>query len=291
MNYTEYYTAMKAVDPKIKILGPAVSNWNKYDTCGWCENEWFPGFIKRSEIIDVFSYHFYANDLPEPLLDRPARIDGYTGDIERYLDAYRADDVRLAMTEWSTGAGGQDSASLQAALFGAGMLGRLIENNYLIATQWELGSSQDFGLLDPSNGFEPRAMYYAFKMFTHFGDMLVESSSSGSLNVYASKGGERDALTLIVINKAPTAHTVLVEISGFSPGAARAWLFDSGHKAEEVGPPGVSDSFEYTFPPHSITAIVIESKQDMRADWTLAVLALLVLLAIKRRRPKGALSG
>lgn len=292
VNYTEYYNAMKAVDPNIKILGPVVSNWNKYDTCGWCENEWFPGFINQSGIVDVFSYHFYANNLPEPLLDRPERIDGYTRDIKGYFNAYHPEmegDVELAMTEWNTGAGGLDSTSFEAALFGAEMLGRLIKNSYTIGTQWELGSSQDFGLLDPNNGFEPRPMYYAFKMFTHFGDGLVEGFSSGSLSVYASKRGEGNALTLLVINKDPTAHTALVEVYGFSPGAARAWLFDSGHKAEEVGSLEVSDSFEYTFPPYSITAIVIESERDMRAAWALVFLALLALLAIKWRGLRGAL--
>jgi len=287
--YKEYYNAMKSVDPSIKILGPGVSNWNKYDTCEWCENEWFPGFINLSGGGDIFSYHFYANDLPEPLLDRPARIEGYTRDIKGYFNTYHPeiDGIELAITEWNTGAGGQDSASFEAALFGAEMLGEFIQNNYTIATHWELGSTQNFGLLDPSRGFEPRPMYYTFKMFTHLGDKLVESSSSGNLKVYAAKSRD-DVLTLIVINKDPTPHTPLVEISGFSPGTTKTWLFDINHKAVEVKPPEVSNRFEYTFPPYSITAIVIESDRD-RGIQVIAILALVLLLA-SWRRLKGALS-
>jgi len=96
------------------------------------------------------------------------------------------------------------------------------------------------------------------------------------------------ALAVIVINKHPTqAREATLTIEGFrSSGSARIWLQDEEHPTvEELPTITIAGTFPYTFPPYSVTLLILEpspqSNWPLLAALGLLVVALAVLVMLR----------
>jgi len=166
------------------------------------------------------------------------------------------------------------------------------EHNVLMANYWQFNNSY-WGMI--SNGFDDnpkdlrnpyfkRPNYYVFEMYhKHFGDLLLpidmqcdayetQNTKMPYLSVNASKNAEGKKVYLMVINKNMDASmTATIVLKDFMPAVkGNAWVLNGPsvdatnekkhdnvkivhHEFETQG-----NSFEFTFEPHSLTAIEIE---------------------------------
>lgn len=168
-------------------------------------------------------------------------------------------------------------------------------NNILMANNWNF-CNEYWGMI--ANGFKgdsavlynpyyKRPNYFVFEMYNnHFGDTLVNSSvRCGTyealkqrvpyLSVSAGKRADGGKIYLMVVNKNMDSGMIaMIDLKGFDPG--------SGGKAWVLNGPGIDSTneenhdnvkvtykdfnvtgshFEYTFEPHSLTAIELTKKE------------------------------
>lgn len=227
--YLEYYKAMKAVDPSIKIgLVFRSSNWNKKvaemarDKADFVVIHAYPGVgtneLEKWDVKNIFKITLGAGIL---------KTDADIKDAISLLKAKPGKDIHLAITEYNAGFVQEKPIPyrhcLGTALVNAELLKLFMkpENNILMANYWQF-MNEYWGMI--SNGFsdnyqglkEPyykRPNYYVFELYhKHFGDVLLatdtkcDSYSLGMkkvpfLSVNASKNKNGTKIYIMVVNK------------------------------------------------------------------------------------------
>jgi hypothetical protein len=281
--FREFATAMKAVDPEIKIIGPVV-------TGGW--REWMPAFIAANgDIVDVLSWHWYAegDELSDAeALATPPQIEEQVETIHAWWYDPAVNPLGherpmppLFLSEYSVSWASSRHRHLGSevdALWSAEVVGRMANLGVEMAAHFSLQGTQWHGLIGMLE--DPRPVYGVYRLYTHWGaiQMAVESSDEALLPAFASLRDD-GTLAIIVVNKDPVqAREVSLTIQGFSPaGQAQVWLQDEEHPtAEELPAVTVGKNFSYTFPAYSVTLLTLE--QAPKSRWLLwAGLALLLL--------------
>jgi hypothetical protein len=272
--------AMKAVDPRIKVGGPAIA---------WLDEAYLQTFLNLSgSRVDFVDFHGYPTQPcsscgPSPaatLFAWAASMGDAVARVHEMLRAAipeRASQIDVEVGEWSlsTGAGVGTRTNLNV-VWGADVVGQIIRNGGLSLfygtkgnmLEWESGNQTDgdnnhtiFQKLD-----ETQAPYHAYGMFTgeglfpHFGTKLARSSTSvPNIDVFASDGGQRN---IVVVNKDTTnKRTLTFRLSAGGSGTITLW-----QKSQEIkflAPPKKIGSFTYehgtfsvTVPPLSVTTFV-----------------------------------
>jgi len=171
-------------------------------------------------------------------------------------------------------------------------------NNILMACYWQFCNSYwgmiangfDGTYKTLYNTYYKRPNYYVFEMYArHFGEVLIDTNvkcdsyaiankNSSYLSVNASKSKNGNKIYLMVINKnMDDSMTSTIDLKDFTPAnVGNAWILNgpSVDATNEVKhdnvkvthrkfgvwskESGVKNSFEFTFEPHSLTAIEIE---------------------------------
>jgi len=281
--FREFATAMKAVDPDIKIVGPVV-------TGGW--REWIPSFLAANgDIVDVISWHWYAhgNEMsdaealatPYQIEEQVETIRAWWRDPEINPKGYERPVPPLFLSEYSVSwASGirRHLGTQVGALWDAEVVGRLANVRLEMAAHFSLqgstGGTRWHGLVGMLE--EPRPVYGVYQLYSHWGteQVAVESSDEGMLPAFASLR-EDGALAIIVVNKDPAqAREVALTVEGFrSAGQARVWLQDEEHPvAVELPAIAVEKRVQdapYTFPPYSVTLMILEPAP--RSGWPIWV--------------------
>jgi hypothetical protein len=267
--------AMKAVDPDILLMGPELhgtftSNFetNPKDSAG---RDWMVEFLEANgDMVDIVTYHRYP--FPESVSSGSASIEDLRQDLPEWNRTVRylrdliqektGRDLPIGVTEtnshYTHAVGGEATPdSHYNAIWWADVLGRMIDEDVLIANYFLLaatGSSAGFGMLAP---YEVRPTYYIYQMYSHFGDQQIYASSGvEGLNVYAAKDTE-GKLTLLIINPADVALESSLNVEGVKLDQAEKWLFDAEHNTENMGTQNISSEAILTFPAQSITLLVI----------------------------------
>jgi hypothetical protein len=288
----DYYAAMKAVDPDIKV--------------GSCfHSDAFLQVMGDEYPYDFLAVHPYYSSgdyggggLAEAHLRTMAgplirQMDGE--DLWAAIRLYageRADQVEIAITEYNLYVSETHSPtphygmSLDQGLFVADMLRTFIElgvplgDLHCLIGKYEGEGWGNTAVLSPYPQLIPRPAAYVLQLFNqHFASVRVESEIEGAplltgslpaLEVVASTDEASERLTLLAINKETTATiTATVVISGFTPAAtAQVWTLngedissfnDTGHPTDVVTTESaIADaavSFTYAFPAHSVTLI------------------------------------
>jgi hypothetical protein len=267
--------AMKAVDPKIKLIGPELSQWGteitktpKYPPIqtptSQERRDWMTDFLKANgdlvDIVSVHRYPFYAPNDKNPVTVERLRQNTlewepmvtYLRDMVKQLTGR---DLPIAFTEVNSDPsnviGGEASPdSFYNAIWYADILGRLIQQNVFMVNQWAISGSGGLGLLSTN---EIRPTYYVFQMYNHFGSERVYSSSGTEfVTVYAAKRTD-GRLTIIVINLTDVEQRLLLQIQGLKPSRAQVWLFDATHNAEDLGVQSIPSDGTVVLPAQSIS--------------------------------------
>jgi hypothetical protein len=201
-----------------------------------------------------------------------------------------ATNVELVCTENNSVSSqpGKQTTSLVNALFLADSFGQMAKTEFNALVWWDLrnGISSnyndspalygwrnygDYGVVQGRTNRYPA--YYAAKLLQHFarGDDQVLSASTDFplLAVYAARR-TNGAVTLLVINKDPTANlNAQVTLQGFTPaaeGTVHSYAIPQDEAARTgLGSPdialaqlsGVAGSFTHSFPPYSISVLTL----------------------------------
>ncbi|MFQ5595578.1 MAG: alpha-L-arabinofuranosidase C-terminal domain-containing protein, partial [Anaerolineae bacterium] len=293
--FVDYYVAMKAVDPDIKV--------------GSCmHSDAFLIAMGEDYAYDFLAVHpYYGSGDRDGDLGQ-AHLRTMAGPLIKQMDledleaavrlyaGHRADDIEIAITEYNLFVPERITPtphygmSLDQGLFVADMLRVMIEQGVPLGSLHaliDIYTGEGWGnppVLSPYPQLIPRPGAYVLQLYSqHFAPLQVDSrvedaplltGSVPALEVVASTDEAGDRLTLLAINKETTATiTATIAISGFTPvSEATVWTLngpditafnDAGHPTEvittESAIADAGEEFTYTFPAHSVTLIELHA--------------------------------
>ncbi|MEO7909366.1 MAG: glycoside hydrolase family 44 protein [Roseiflexaceae bacterium] len=189
-------------------------------------------------------------------------VDGAIQLIPRMRDwiAKNYPGTKLAITEYNWGA----LDHINGALAQADVLGIFGREGLDLATLWEAPNP-----LDPMHPEIRQPGEFAFRMYRNydgqgagFGDTSVRASSAdqGQLAIYAARRNGDGALTIMIINKSAASLTSQISLAEFrSSGTAQVYRYSAANAQQIVkqADQSVGSSFSATFPPNSITLMVL----------------------------------
>ena len=268
---------------------------------GVVHNGWTPVLLTTLKSLNVVPdfviYHRYEQ---EPGSESDAALlqaaqgwknaaAGLRQQLTDYLGAAGAN-VELVATENNSVSynPGKQSTSLVNGLYLADSLGNIMQTEFNGLMWWDLRNSQetgnnnsaslygwrqygDYGIMSPANDLYPTS--YAMQVMAGFargGDQAVTASSDYSLlSVYAAKRSNSN-LSLLVINKSPTAsQAASIQLTGFTP-QANATVTTYGIPQDTAAHTGVGSpspavstlnnaatAFTASFAPYSMTVIAL----------------------------------
>lgn len=276
---------MKAVDPTIKVAGPA---WSYFDI------NTLNTFLQcAGNSVDIIDYHHYAmggsylSDATAlaQTIDWENEVKQVKQSVAQYVPA-RASQIEVQVGEynwaWQTADGyngwqGDDrfyqgintvwGASVAGHIAKAGGRGHQYSdlNGALGLTFEKTDAASHYG----RNLNDPLPIYYGLEMFTggnlfrSFGNSMVSASTSlSNVEVYASNNSKN----IVLINKSPTAtQPAVLSLTGFGGGTADVWQTNAAapfsapvHKATLQN---VTTSLSYDLPPYSVTTFVLTDGQ------------------------------
>ncbi len=266
----DYVTAMKAVDPTIKIVGPDLS-W-KY-IAGSSATDWLtPILTSCGDLFDIVAIHRYPFEAAQATLAAAAAdaasFRNVMTSVRGILQATGQGAKPLALTEMNVVYDATfcvldaSPGTVGAALWLADGLGTANELGLWTSAVWDISDDDGYalGLLGPAPGHTPRPAYYAYALFAdYFGPTLVEVTSAPSgVNAYASRNQADDATEIMLVNwnrsAAPLAFSVAGLTTAPSPvtfvlppvsiaavvipdhGAATAWTYGDAQRETASGP-------------------------------------------------------
>jgi len=212
--FIEFARAMKAVDPAIKVGGPAAANYNG-------------GFMREllrdaGDYVDFVSFHTYPVQKQlgserqvfaraESLAEAVERFRGW---IEEYCPA-RTNEIELAITEWNSKVvEDRDSADLINGLWSAIFVGEMFRCGISFATQWDLLTVTEeggHGLFQFDMRCIPKSQYWGMYLWSRFmGDELVWSRLHDVQDAYAAVTRSADGLQIMIVNKS-REHDIAVK--------------------------------------------------------------------------------
>jgi len=270
----EFITAMKKVDPTIKV-----------GVLGVLDGEWNENVLKyTADVADALIIHHYPQHFGEEndfgLLASPQTLEPIFNRVREAIKKSSKKDLEIWLTEWNSVDfnPGPQSISMVNALFVADYLGELAKVGAGSAQYWDIHNDitpegGDYGYLSRSyeeliGGNKPRPSYYAFQMASDGirGKLVESKSGNDDLTTYLSQNGKKK--TLLVVNKNPyTAFKSTLKIPGFT-GKAKVESLETpkgkaAGKVIKVDPPKsssmeIKEGAQITFPAHSITLIAID---------------------------------
>ena len=266
-----FATAMKEVDPTIKLLGPEVHQFtyneaaNPKDSNG---RDWMTEFLRANgDLVDVVTFHRY----PFPAGQDTVTIDDLRQQTHEWsqtipylrtlIQAQTGRDIPIAITEmnthWNQAVGGEATPdSHYNAIWLAEALGQFIQQDVFMLNHWMLtsqGGQGGWGLIGRG---ELRPSYYVYQLYSKFGrERLYAASGVADVSVYAARRDD-GALTVMVINLADTEQHVTLELSGAEAGEAELWRLDEGGVPETAVSLSLPAGGDLTLPPQSVSLLV-----------------------------------
>jgi hypothetical protein len=276
---------MKAVDPSIKIAGPA---WAYFDI------NTINTFLQcAGNNVDIVDFHHYAmggSFLSEATAlsqtsDWESEVTQVKQSIARYVPS-RASQIEVQVGEynWSWRAedgynGWQgDDRFYQAVntVWGASVAGHIAKaggrGHQYSDLNGPLGLT--FEKTDAANNYgrkvtSPLPIYYGMEMFTggnlfrSFGTTMVDASTTlNNVEIFASNNGKN----IVVVNKdAQATQPLTLKLTGFDGGTADVWQtnkdapFDAPVRKTTIA--NVKDLLSYGLPPYSVTTFVLNDGQ------------------------------
>jgi Glycosyl hydrolases family 39 len=216
--FAAFSTAMRAVDPGIRIFGPDLS-W-KYQVGG---EDWLTPFLEQcGDQLDVVSVHRYPY-APAACDEAAALGDGEAfrstiASVRSILEATGQGAKPLAFTEANITYDGSPETSVEpaspgtflAALWLADSLGVALEEQIFSMNYWSLSEGWSLGFFD---GTTPRPAYHVLRLVSqNFGtEVLKVTSVPDGLRVYSGRDSNAGFVSVVALNL--TAEDVELEFS------------------------------------------------------------------------------
>ncbi|MEV8065910.1 cellulose binding domain-containing protein [Streptomyces sp. NPDC085995] len=283
----DYISAMKAVDPTIKVGAVLTTpgNWPDGVVADGDAADWnhtvIPLVAGKADFVIV---HWYPGGSDAAgMLGTPAQLAGELQQLRTELDAAGAADTPIALTETNSDVLMDTQPN---ALFAADTYLTALANGVFTVDWWDThngvgtistapdGATDygDMGLLSsggctgsvcepPVN--TPFPPYYGIQMLSHAGrpgDQLVNAGTDSALvSAHAVRQADGD-LSVLLINKDPSAaHTAHLRLSGYTADGSPADVAVFRDRASSVET-GTGDGSAQTLPPYSITTVTLHPK-------------------------------
>jgi len=224
--FVEFATAMKAVDPTIKVGGPTAAS----EKGGFMEDL----LRLAGDHVDFVSFHTYPVekhlDSEQGIFEQAFSLSGamerFRGLIAKYQPD-RKDEIEIAITEWNSKVvEDRDTADLINGLWTCVFVGEMFRSGVSFATQWDLLTVtetgghglfhfEQFNFDQPGvsqeeldrlyNAFNPpgfaKSHFWGMYLWSKcMGDQLVASSLEGNDHAYAMVTRADDRLSVMVVN-------------------------------------------------------------------------------------------
>lgn len=269
--------AMKAVDPTIKVAGPALTDYEDYKYADY--DKFLACAGSRVDIVDFHDYGERTQNLSDNITKQAERYEAKIKDLRARIQRIvpnRASQITIQVGEWNltpiaNGDLDERMYSGGTTVYGALAAGNIAkagarghqysdQNNPLGLTFESQTVAGNFGktIADPMPLYHGIGMFTGEKLFRGFGKQFVETTSqSANISAYASTNQKN----IVLANKNQTqAELATVELKGFNGGTAEIWQtdknkpFDAPAKKATVN---VKDLVEYELPAWTVTTIVL----------------------------------
>jgi len=286
-NVVKYATAMKAVDPTIKI-GAVVTLPNSWPDGSVGAND--SGDWNRTVLpivgpyVDFVIVHYYPNHTTAAdVLQQVQLLPAELAQVRQKIDAYagpRAASIGIAVTETQSNF---QSGTAPGGLFAADAYLAALENGVFTVDYWDTRNGMgevttapdgatdygDGGLLSSGNCNAdnvcepplntPFAPYYALQMLSRFaspGDTLVRAASDQQLvSAHAVRNAD-GGLSVELVNKDPEhSYQVSLAYDGWAPEAAAPLVHTYGAEATSITSTHQGTASAQTIPPYSIVTV------------------------------------
>lgn len=287
-NVVSYVTAMKAVDPTIKV-GAVLTlpgNWPDGVMAGGETSDWnhtvIPLVAGKADFVIV---HWYPGGSDAAgMLNTPSQLAGELAQLHDQLAEGGAAGMPVALTELNSNV---FETTQPNALFGADAYLTALQSGVFTVDWWDTHNGpgtistapdgatdfNDYGILSsgtcvgtvcepPLN--TPFAPYHAISMLSHLGtpgDQLI-AAASGSQLVAAHAVHRKDGdLSVMLINKDPAnPQTVALHYAGFTADGSAATVDTFRDQASAIDSTTAPDTGTWTLPPYSITTVTVHPK-------------------------------
>ncbi len=286
-NLLQYASAMKAVDPTIKI-GAVLTlpgNWPDSVVASGDSMDWNQTVLSQAgSAIDFVIVHYYPSPAnAAAALQTPEQLPGELAQLRQEIDQYAGPNgpsIGIAMTETDSN---YDMDTQPGALYAADTYFTALENGAFTVDWWDTrngettistapdgatdygdegifssGQCNSAGVCEPPLN-TPFPVYYALSMLSKValpGDTLVRASSDNPLvAVHAARNADGD-LSVELVNKDPgNAYTVNLNYEGWQPSSATPTVYTYGDEATSITTAQQGSSSTQVIPPYSIVTV------------------------------------
>lgn len=287
-NLVGYASAMKAVDPSIKI-GAVLTlpgNWPDSVVAAGDSADWNKTVLSDAGgAIDFVIVHWYPSPTSAAsMLAEPDQVAGELAQLRQEIDQYAGPDgpdIQIAMTEVNSGV---DTDTQPDALFGADTYLTALASGVFTVDWWDTHNGptaistapdgatdyDDWGILSsgtclgstcepPVN--TPFPTYFALTMLSRTGrpgDTMVNAGTSNPLlSAHAVRNANGD-LSVMLINKDPAnSYQVNLDYAGFTPAAGAPTVYSYGDAAAGITEAAQGTAASQVLPPYSIETVVL----------------------------------
>jgi len=298
----QYASAMKAVDPTIKI-GAVLTlpgNWPDSVVASGDTQDWNQTVLSLAgSSIDFVIVHYYPSpDSAADALQTPEQLPGEMAQLRQEIDQYagpNGPNITVAMTETDSN---YDMDTQPGALYAADTYFTALESGAFTVDWWDTRNGEtavstapdgatDYGdegifssgQCNSSNVCEPPLntpfpSYYAISMLSKVaqpGDTLVNAASDNSLvSVHAARNAGGD-LSVELVNKDPAnAYTVSLHYEGWQPGTATPTVYTYGDEASSIVQAQQGSAGTQVIPPYSIVTVKLTPSSSNPVSATLS---------------------
>jgi Cellulose binding domain/Fibronectin type III domain len=298
-NVLQYASAMRAVDPAIKI-GAVLTlpgNWPDSVVASGDSGDWNQQVLaKAGSAIDFVIVHFYpSSSLGATVLTAPEQLAGELAQLRQEINQYagaNAPNIQIAMTETDSN---NDMDTQPGALYAADTYLTALENGVFTVDYWDthngvtsistapdgatdygdegvLSSGQCQGSACEPALNTPFPSYYAISMLSKLGQpgdtMIAAGTDQQLVTAHAVRNANGD-LSVMLVNQDPSnAYQVNLNYAGFTPAAATPTVYTYGDEAASITSAAQGTSASQTLPPYSIETIVLQPQAGSESALT-----------------------
>jgi hypothetical protein len=286
-------SAMKAVDPTIKIIGPETAWYdetiiNGLTTCGGASD--ITGTDSNGRYyVDIISFHLYGFDgtqTHDDVVGNLMSTGGFNDDLvllkariancNSYWNRTGTNALKMAVTEANvnytnsstdslTGAG---AISFVGGQWWAEALGIAMKHGVDIMTFWSTIEGNQLGYIS-SDGTTKRPSYYMFQMMAQNfrGDAVTASDNQAVAKTFAAKASDQTAV--LIMNQSKTTsfpYTVRLDMAAIAGSSTLKVNVDAGMSVESSGTISTESSIILVFDASGILKKKIEYKRNGHAS-------------------------
>ena len=287
-NVLQYASAMKAVDPTIKI-GAVLTlpgNWPDSVVNSGDSGDWNKTVLSvAGSAIDFVIVHWYPGGSgAASMLTEPSQVAGELAQLRQEINQYAGSNgphIAVAMTEVNSNV---DEDTQPDALFGADTYLTALENGVFTVDWWDTHNGptsittapdgatdyNDWGILSsgtcvgstcepPLN--TPFPTYYSLSMLSKLGlpgDTMVRAGTDQQLVAAHAVRQANGDLSVMLVNKDPAnSYQVSLHYAGFTPAAATPTVVAFGDEASSITSAAQGTASSQVLPPYSIETVVL----------------------------------